>query len=217
MTREPFDRSRRRQRRDRAARSGIDLFLLDRAFDDCVERAMTTGRRFRRALLVGAAGADWPTRLETIADVVDVFDPSPLLASAHGDEDRHDFGEERYDLVVACGTLDSVNDLPVAFQLLRRSMVADAPLVGAMAGGDTLPRLRASLVEAERASGRIAARTHPRIDAPTLTQLLAASGLQGRNFDQVRPIYLYHSVNALRQTGQDYLARMIAAEALART
>jgi hypothetical protein len=47
--------------------------------------------------------------------------------------------------------------------------------------------------------------------------LLAASGLQGREFDEVGAIYLFHAVNALRATGQDYLARMIAAEALART
>ena len=47
--------------------------------------------------------------------------------------------------------------------------------------------------------------------------LLAASGLQGGNFQQVGPAYLFHAVNALRVTGQDYLARMIAAEALART
>ena len=47
--------------------------------------------------------------------------------------------------------------------------------------------------------------------------LLSASALQGLEFDQVQPVYLYHAVNALRRTGQEYLARMIAAEALART
>jgi hypothetical protein len=47
--------------------------------------------------------------------------------------------------------------------------------------------------------------------------LLAASALQGREFDGVGALYMYHSVNALRRTGQEYLARMIAAEALART
>lgn len=47
--------------------------------------------------------------------------------------------------------------------------------------------------------------------------LLTASALQGREFDEVRAIYLFHSANALRRTGQEYLARMIAAEALART
>ena len=47
--------------------------------------------------------------------------------------------------------------------------------------------------------------------------LMAASGLQGREFGGVGPIYLFHSINALRATGQDFLARMVAAEALART
>ena len=47
--------------------------------------------------------------------------------------------------------------------------------------------------------------------------LLTASSLQGREFDEVSAVYLFHAVNALRRTGQEYLARMIAAEALART
>ena len=47
--------------------------------------------------------------------------------------------------------------------------------------------------------------------------ILTASGLQGREFDQVGAVYLFHAVNALRRTNQEYLARMIAAEALART
>ena len=47
--------------------------------------------------------------------------------------------------------------------------------------------------------------------------LLTASALQGLQFEDVQAIYLFHAVNALRRTGQDYLARMIAAEALART
>ncbi|HEY0627716.1 MAG TPA: hypothetical protein VGD23_00135, partial [Sphingomicrobium sp.] len=47
--------------------------------------------------------------------------------------------------------------------------------------------------------------------------LLTASALQNLEFDEVRAVYLFHAVNALRRTGQEYLARMIAAEALART
>ncbi|HET9335141.1 MAG TPA: hypothetical protein VFO12_01900 [Sphingomicrobium sp.] len=47
--------------------------------------------------------------------------------------------------------------------------------------------------------------------------LLTAGALQGRRFEDVRAIYLFHATNALRRTGQEYLARMIAAEALART
>lgn len=47
--------------------------------------------------------------------------------------------------------------------------------------------------------------------------LLTASALQGREFDEIRPVYLFHAVTALKRTGQEYLARMIAAEALSRT
>lgn len=47
--------------------------------------------------------------------------------------------------------------------------------------------------------------------------LLTAGALQGLEFDDVRPLYLFHAANALKRTGQEYLARMIAAEALART
>ena len=52
---------------------------------------------------------------------------------------------------------------------------------------------------------------------PGTSILLTASALQGLSFEELRAVYLYHSVNALRRTGQEYLARMIAAEALART
>ncbi len=52
---------------------------------------------------------------------------------------------------------------------------------------------------------------------PATSILLTSSALQGLSFDDIRAVYLYHSVNALRRTGQEYLARMIAAEALART
>jgi hypothetical protein len=47
--------------------------------------------------------------------------------------------------------------------------------------------------------------------------LLTASALQGSDFDDIRGVYLYHAVTALRRTGQEYLARMILAEALARS
>ncbi|MEA1073262.1 hypothetical protein [Sphingomonas sp. LY160] len=47
--------------------------------------------------------------------------------------------------------------------------------------------------------------------------LLSASALRGRDFGAVAPVYQFHAINALRVTGQEYLARMVAAEALART
>ena len=47
--------------------------------------------------------------------------------------------------------------------------------------------------------------------------VLAGAGLQTADWDWVPSTHLFHIVMALRNTGQDFTARMIAAEALART
>ena len=47
--------------------------------------------------------------------------------------------------------------------------------------------------------------------------ILAATGLQAESFATLKPSYLLHAILGLRLTGQEYMARMIAAEALART
>ena len=180
MTRDLFDRRLRALRRDRAASIGPEMFLFDRAFDDCIERLQDIARPFERALLIGSPSPNWPERLGQIAGDVDVVDPGSCFAKAakgkQAEEDRFDFGEERYDLCIAIGTLDSVNDLPLALQLIRRALCADAPFIGAMAGGNSLATLRACLIEAGRASGRIVARAHPRIDPSSLAQLLTSAG-----------------------------------------
>ncbi len=46
--------------------------------------------------------------------------------------------------------------------------------------------------------------------------LLAASAMQAPSVGDVPALYMFHAVNALRRTGQEGVARMIAAEALAR-
>jgi NADH dehydrogenase [ubiquinone] 1 alpha subcomplex assembly factor 5 len=206
VTRDLFDRHLRALRRDRAARIGPDLFLLDRAFDECLDRLRDVARSFGRALLVGCPSPNWVDRLGAIAKEVDAVDPGPLFAEQVGgallEEDRFDFGEQRYDLCVAVGTLDTVNDLPLALQLLRRSLTPDAPLIGAIAGGNSLPALRASLIESGRIEGRIVARAHPRIDPQSLTQLLSVSGLimPVVDVDRIRLRYadLYSLVRDLR-------------------
>ena len=47
--------------------------------------------------------------------------------------------------------------------------------------------------------------------------LLAAIGLQSPSFDRVSSAQLFHALSAMRLSGLDYAARMVAAEALART
>ena len=180
MTRDLFDRKLRSLRRDRAARLGPELFLLDRAFEECLERVEAIARRFDRVLLLGCPSQAWAERLGRFAGTIDVADPGHLFAVAanglHIEEDRQDFGEQRYDLCIAVGTLDTVNELPLALTLIHRALKSDAPLVGAIAGGNSLSGLRSALIEAERAEGRIAQRTHPRIDPSSLAGLLTAAG-----------------------------------------
>jgi hypothetical protein len=180
VTRDLFDRRLRALRRDRAAQIGPEMFLYKRAFDDCLERLEGISRPFERALLIGCPSPDWPDRLRGPVKEVDVVDPGLHFAhAANGkqvEEDRFDFGEDRYDLCMAIGTLDSVNDLPLALRLIGRALRSDAPFIGAIAGGNSLATLRASLIDAGRASGRIVGRTHPRIDPSSLAQLLAAAG-----------------------------------------
>jgi NADH dehydrogenase [ubiquinone] 1 alpha subcomplex assembly factor 5 len=198
-----FDHQLRALRRDRAARIGPDLLLFDRAFDECLDRLRDIRRSFDRALLIGCPSPSWPSRLATIAGKVDVRDPGALFAARAGglqvEEDRDDLPTGQYDLCVAIGTLDTVNDLPLALRLIGRALAPDAPLIGAMAGGNSLPAFRAALIEAGRHEGRIVARTHPRIDAATLAQLLALAGfgMPVVDVDRVR----------LRYTGLDALVR----------
>jgi hypothetical protein len=201
VTRDLFDRQLRALRRDRAVRMGLDTFLFDRVFEECLDRLRDISRHFGSALLLGCPSDKWPERLAALAERVDVTDPGKLMANRAGgtraDEDRHDFGLERYDVCVAVGTLDTVNDLPMALQLLRRSLRPDSPLIGAIAGGDSLPALRASLIEAGRAEGKVVMRTHPRIEPASLAQLLLGAGFSMPVVDVDRVRLRYSSLDAL--------------------
>lgn len=201
MTRDLFDRRLRGLRRDRAARQGGDIFLLDRAFDECLDRLGGISRRFESALLIGCPSPDWPRRLGDHARQVEVVDPGASFAAAAGgtriEEDRDDFGVARFDLCIAIGTLDTVNELPLALHNLRRALRPDAPLIGTIAGGGSLPALRAALIEADRPTGRAIARTHPRIAAPSLAALLAAAGFAMPVIDVDRVRLRYRSLGSL--------------------
>jgi hypothetical protein len=147
---------------------------------------------------------------------VDVVDPGAEFAARSGgiqiQEDHHDFGVDRYDLCLAIGTLDTVNDLPLALQLIGRSLHADAPLIGAIAGGNCLPALRASLIEAGRADGKVVARTHPRIEPASLAGLLAAAGFNMPVVDVDRVRLRYDDLGALVRDLRAMAATAVFAE-----
>ena len=175
-----FDMKLRAMRRDRAARLGPELFLFDRVFDDCVERINLVQRRFEHALLIGCPDARWPDRLRSLAANVEVRDPGALFAAAAGGEriveDCWMPQAETYDLILAIGTLDSVNDLPLALRLIRHAMRSDGLYIGAVSGGETLPQLRAAMRAADAVRGIAAPHVHPRIEAAALSPLLANAG-----------------------------------------
>jgi hypothetical protein len=211
-----FDRNLRALRRDRAARTGSDAFLFDRAFEDCLDRLRDISRPFSRALLLGCPSVDWPKRLRAISTEVDVIDPGALFATRAGgsqaEEDRHDFGERQYDLCVAIGTLDTVNDVQRALQLICRSLRSDAPLIGAIVGGNSLPALRASLIEAGRSAGRVVGRTHPRIEPAALGQLLNATGFAMPVIDVDRVRLRYENLGSLVSDLRSMAATCILSE-----
>ena len=152
-------------RRDRAARIGPELFLFDRAFDECLDRLRDHRPAVRRAPAdrlpvpgMAAASANSPTK--STRSIRARCSPRPLAAAV--EEDRFDFGEERYDLLVAIGTLDSVNDLPLALEAHRRALRPDAPLIGAMRRQQ--PARLARQPDRGRPSRRPAPRPNPSAD-----------------------------------------------------
>ena len=175
-----FDMGVRALRRDRAARTGPELFLFERAFDDCLDRIGMVRRPFAEALLIGCPDSGWPHRLRDFAARVDVLDPGQLFArAASGEqvvEDEWRPLDVAYDLVLAIGTLDTVNDLPGALQSIRLAMQPDALFIGALSGGDTLPQLRRAMRAADQAAGAAFPHVHPRIEASALSPLLSAAG-----------------------------------------
>lgn len=204
-----FDMRLRAFRRDRAARVGPALFLHERAFEDCLDRLSAIGRRFKAAILIGCPDPAWPARLGAAADSVDAFDPGPLFARAAGGqaivEDMESLPAGAYDLCLALGTLDTVNDLPAALRQIRQSLQSDALFIGAMSGGDTLPGLRSAMRAADGESGVATPHVHPRVEASALGSLLASAGFAGPVIDVDRVRVSYRSfaglVNDLRAMG----------------
>ena len=196
-------------RRDRAFRTGPELFLHERAFEDCLERLGLVRRRFRSALLIGCPDPAWPGRLGEFVESVAVADPGRLFAEAAGGtcivEDQWDPPRAAYELVLAVGTLDTVNELPRALQSLRSALAGDSLLIGAMAGGETLPRLRSAMRAADQGTGESSPHAHPRIEPASLSPLLAACGfvMPVVDIDRVEVSYksLARLVSDLRRMG----------------
>src|SRR3954454_3354684 len=186
-----FDIELRAFRRDRAARIGPELFLFERAFADCLERLALVQRRFARGLLIGCPDQSWPTRLREFLGDVEVCDPGPLFAEAAGGqtivEDEWTHSPAHYDLVLAIGTLDTVNDLPRTLKSIFLAMRPASLFLGAASGGDTLPELRSAIRAADAVTGVASPHVHPRIEASAVAPLLSQAGFLMPVVDVDRP------------------------------
>lgn len=166
MTNELFDEKLGAMRRARALRRGRELFLHERAFEDILDRLSLVQRRFRSALLVGSLDPAWQERLRRHADSVEVVEPERIMQ----------IEPDAFDLCVAMGWLDTVNDLPQALLTARFALQEDSLFIGALSGGDTLPALRSAMRAADERMGAATPHAHPRFEPAALTTLLTSAG-----------------------------------------
>lgn len=215
MAAELFDPDLRRLRRERAFRRGPVLFVHQRAFDDIGERLAEVNRRFSAALLIGAQDPSWPAQLKRFAETVEAIDPAAGFARSsgarHSDETALDYASGSFDLCIAAGTLDTIDDLPRQLRRIASWLKPDGLLIGVIPGGDTLPRLRAAMRAADRIGGAASPHVHPRIEASALAHLLTAAGfvMPVVDVDRVRVAYssLSRLVDDLRAMGATNLLR----------
>jgi NADH dehydrogenase [ubiquinone] 1 alpha subcomplex assembly factor 5 len=178
----PFDRALRRLRRDRAAAAPADGdYLVRRAGDDLLERLGLVQRPMRDALDLGCGRGYLSGRLRDRGlSIVSADAGSGFARSAGGiqcDEDRLPFADSSFDLVACVGVLDSVNDLPGALALIRRTLRPDGLFLGAFVGAGSLPRLRAAMGAADAADGvDPSPHIHPQIDVRAAGDLLTRAG-----------------------------------------
>lgn len=175
---EIFDRRRRRALRERAGSRQGDGFLWEHIAGELAERLASVTRDFRSALIIGPI-----CRFQDVVmgerqcevTIAALSASETLLASDSViEEDRLRFDPESFDLVIAAGTLDSVNDLPGALVQIRRLLKPDGLFLGHMFGGGTLASLKALMLAAEEE--RAAPHIHPQIDLRSAADLLSRAG-----------------------------------------
>ncbi|MEP7316396.1 MAG: methyltransferase domain-containing protein [Sphingomicrobium sp.] len=201
-----FDIRRRGLIKSRAARSHTTHFLLDRAFDDMIDRVTLADHH--TIALVGRFRPEWLGFLEKQGARVLLIDPSAIES---GDAERLAVDSAIGDalaicsLVISFGLLDHCNDPKLAAFLLGQLLAPEGTLVGSIVGGESLTFLRGILLEMDRSGGQAAARLHPMMDGQSVAALLGDAGFQNTVVDvdrlHVRYRDLPHLVSDLRDMG----------------
>lgn len=175
-----FNPALRARRRDRAATGfATHGFLYEAAATEMLERLADVSRDFREALVIGVPTATLPDALRARGMAVTVADPGAAFAQRAGglwigEDAALPLASESFDLILDCGTLDALNDVPGHLIQLRHALRPDGLLLAAFVGAGSLPRLRAALLAAD--GDRPAQRIHPQIDVRGAGDLLARAG-----------------------------------------
>lgn len=221
---EIFDRQRRRALRQRASRRQGDMFLWQQIAHDLADRLAMVTRRFDHALIIGPI-AKW--RQELLPQDVRYTHASLSEGEASSDgtipieEDRLPFDPAQFDLVIAAGTLDSVNDLPGALVQIRRILRPDGLFLAHMFGAGSLSTLKSMFLEADR--DHVVPHVHPQIDLRSAADLIVRAGFSlpvaDIDMTEVRYANWRSIVSDIRDTGignalagpRHYLGRDIGA------
>lgn len=200
MTDQIFSRQRRYLARVRAVGAPTDShWLLDHMAQELVDRLSFITHETRRALVFGHGATQLRTALstETLIQRADVIAGPEIDIVA--DEDRLLLPEGSFDLILACGTLDTIDDLPGALILFRRALRPGGLFLGAMLGAGSLSRLRSAVQAAELAAGAPSGlRFHPQIEVRAAGDLLFRAGFSTPVADQDTLSVRYSSFANLR-------------------
>ena len=192
-----FDDARRARRRDRAAdRFAAHDFLYAEMAQDLLDRLADVKRSFTRALVIGCPDRRLADALGAQGAAVQCADPGPVWAGRSGGhivrEDLLPYAPGSFDLILCCGTLDSVNDLPGALIAMNRALMPDGLLLLSFVGAGSFPGLKAALLAAD--GDRPAQRLHPQVDVRALGDLMARAGFAMPVADQQRLDLRYRSL-----------------------
>lgn len=147
--------------------------------EELLDRLKDVKREFNQVLLIGSPDQFLQGQLADAGMTIVGTDPAwsncrGPCSSVQADEDALPFGDASFDLVIACGTLDSVNDLPGALILIRRILRPDGLFLGALFGAGTLSVSRRALLVAE--GEQPAQHIHPQIEVRSAGDLLSRAG-----------------------------------------
>lgn len=190
-----FDEARVRMHRERA-RKDFEPFLLREMLARLTDRLEDISREFHHVLEIGAEGL--------LADHLPRADITTLEELT---SEALPFAEDRFDLIVACGNLHWINDLPGALVQMRKMLKPDGLLLAMLPGGETLTELRQSFEKAEmELRAGVSPRISPFVDIRDAGSLLQRAGFALPVVDSERlelryehPLTLLHE---LRRMGQ---------------